>query len=185
MNIEVSNKIELKLLHISDASDLYKLVDANREHLREWLSWLDDTNSEEVTLNFIQQGLKKFLEKKILTLGIYFEGKLVGMIDQHDVDFHHKKTRLGYWLSQDHEGQGIMTEACKALINHVFDDQNLNRIEIRTAVKNKRSQKIPESLGFKKEGIARQNEWLYDHFVDHQIYSLLKEEWDRQSPKKR
>jgi ribosomal-protein-serine acetyltransferase len=49
---------------------------------------------------------------------------------------------------------------------------------IACGVENKRSQAIPQRLGFTHEGTARQAEWLYDHFVDHQIYSLLRSDVD-------
>ena len=42
---------------------------------------------------------------------------------------------------------------------------------------NHKSRAIPERFGFKKEGMIRQAEWLYDHYVDHIIYGLLAREW--------
>ena len=70
-----------------------------------------------------------------------------------------------------------MTRATKTLIDFAFNNLNLNRVQFSCAVDNKKSCAIPERLGFKKEGIARQAEWLYDHFVDWQQYSLLKDDW--------
>jgi hypothetical protein len=48
------------------------------------------------------------------------------------------------------------------------------------AIENSRSRAIPERLGLKKEGIIRDAEWLYDHYVDHMLYTLLKSEWQGQ-----
>lgn len=70
-----------------------------------------------------------------------------------------------------------MRAAVQGLIKFGFEKLNLNKVLIGCATGNLRSQKIPESLGFTYEGTLRQNEWLYDHFVDHKIYSLLKSEW--------
>ena len=69
----------------------------------------------------------------------------------------------------------MMTDACRALIDTLFSEYDLNRIEIRAAVQNVKSQAIPERLGFTKEGCLRQCEWL--HFV----YGLLKEEYEARS----
>jgi ribosomal-protein-serine acetyltransferase len=63
------------------------------------------------------------------------------------------------------------------MIDEGFTRLHLNRIEIRAALENFKSQAIPERLGFKKEGLIRQGEFVNDHFVDLYVYSLLKEEW--------
>jgi len=72
-----------------------------------------------------------------------------------------------------HQGKGIVTACCRAVIAHAFMELKLHRIVIRCAVRNHRSRAIPERLGFSFEGVARQSEWLYNHFEDVAIYSLL------------
>jgi ribosomal-protein-serine acetyltransferase len=46
-----------------------------------------------------------------------------------------------------------------------------------TGVRNSKSCAIPERLGCRREGVRRQAEWLYDHFVDHVVYAALTSEW--------
>ena len=36
---------------------------------------------------------------------------------------------------------------------------------------------LDRDLGFKLDGILRDDEWLYDHFLDIAVYSLLASEW--------
>ncbi|TGV06666.1 N-acetyltransferase, partial [Mesorhizobium sp. M00.F.Ca.ET.186.01.1.1] len=62
---------------------------------------------------------------------------------------------------------------------------NLEKITIQAATGNAKSRAIPERLGFQLEGILRRNEFLYDHFVDHAVYSMLKEEWQERARPKR
>jgi ribosomal-protein-serine acetyltransferase len=45
------------------------------------------------------------------------------------------------------------------------------------AVGNTKSRAVPERLGFVQEGILHDAEWLYDHYVDLVIYSILKAAW--------
>lgn len=71
-----------------------------------------------------------------------------------------------------------MTASCTALIEHAFTTWNLNRIAIRCAAGNVRSQAIPQRLGFTREGVQRQAEWLYDHYVDLIYFALLRSDWE-------
>lgn len=84
-----------------------------------------------------------------------------------------------YWLTESEQGQGIMTEALRKIIEYTFEELKLHRIEITCAIENNRSSALPKKLGFTFEGIERESGWLYDHFVDLEIYSLLAPEWQK------
>ena len=80
-------------------------------------------------------------------------------------------------MGEGFQGNGIMTNSCRALIGILFTEYNLNRVEIQVAPQNLKSRAIPERLGFQSEGFRRQAEWLYDHYVDHIIYGMLAQDW--------
>ena len=88
-----------------------------------------------------------------------------------------RSTSIGYWLGERYRGSGVMTKSCKAFVEYAFRELNINRVEIRCAEKNLRSRAIPERLGFVNEGMIREAEWLYDHYVDHVVYGILAREW--------
>ena len=84
---------------------------------------------------------------------------------------------MGYWLAKSHTARGYMTAAVKALIDDGFKHLELNRIQARVATDNYPSQAVCDRLGLKKEGVLRQAEWLYDHYVDLTMNSVLRSEW--------
>lgn len=120
----------------------------------------------------------KHQEEKIgIHFGIWFQKKLVGVIGYHYINYQNKKATIGYWLDEETQGKGVMSSACKLVIEYGFETLGLNRVEISCSVGNDKSCAIPERLGFAQEGIVRQSEWLNDRFVDHKYYGLLKSEW--------
>jgi len=66
----------------------------------------------------------------------------------------------------------------KTIIGFAFEELMLNRIQIKCAVGNLKSKKIPQKLKFVREGVERAGELLSDgNYTDLEVYSLLKSEW--------
>src|SRR5690625_2724681 len=166
------------MLTNNDADRLFEITDQSRIYLREWLPWVDQTKTIKDSETFIQMSIQMYIDRIGLTTGIFYKNVLVGVAGFNRIDWENKIGYIGYWLANDYQGRGIMTRAVRALINFAFNEYELNRIDIRAASGNIKSQAIPKRLGFTNEGLLRQTEWLYDHFVDHIVYGLLKSEWN-------
>lgn len=175
--LRISDEIQLQILEVRHADELYHVTDKNRMYLREWLPWVDGTVSPEQTKGFIQSALRAYADNDGMNTAIVYKGNIVGCIGLHSINWNHKRTSIGYWLGAEYQGLGLMTRACKEMIHYVFHELELNRVEIRAATANKKSRAIPERLQFVNEGTVRKVEWLYDHYVDHVIYGMLKEDW--------
>ena len=63
--------------------------------------------------------------------------KLIGVIGLHYLDLVNKRTSIGYYLAEDFQKKGIMTRCTKALIQYVYEEYDINRIEIQISIKNK------------------------------------------------
>lgn len=176
--LKIDTYISLKLLEKGDARELFSLVDESRNHLRKWLPWVDKMQREEDYNSVIDMWLKQFSSHDGFQVGILYKGKLVGMVGYHGIDWLNRKTSIGYWLSEKYQGSGIMTRVVKALIDYAFANYKLNRVEIQCGVDNQKSREIPERIGMKREGIIRDGEYLYDHYHDCVLYSILAKEWN-------
>ncbi|MBP2078665.1 GNAT family N-acetyltransferase [Oceanobacillus polygoni] len=174
---EVDEHITLQQLKLQDANQLFQLIDRNRSYLREWLPWLDTNVEPEDSLAFIDHMLQASKDKKGLTAGIFYQDKLVGVAGFNVFDWTNRIGYIGYWIGQDYQGKGIITNVVRALTDYAFTEAQLNRVDIRAAFTNNKSRAIPERLGFKEEGLLRQAEWLYDHYVDHVVYGMLASDW--------
>jgi ribosomal-protein-serine acetyltransferase len=178
VKIRVDDSIILELIDYHHAEMLYQLVKSNRLHLREWLPWVDHMRTVEDFRRYINASKQRFTNNTEMGFVILAKYVMIGRIGLYNVDLNNKSASIGYWLDKEWLGKGVITRSCKAVIDDAFKRLQLNRIEIRAAVENTKSQAIPEKLGFKKEGIIRQGEFVNDHFVDLYVYSLLREEWE-------
>lgn len=177
---ELDEAAYLKPLDIEDTKDVFALVDSNREYLRRWLPWVDGTRSEADSRIFIEGTKKQFAEGDGFQVGIWYEGKLAGVCGFHKIDWKDRKTEIGYWLGEPFEGHGLMTQTCRALIDHGFQVWELNRVEIRCGTENTKSCAIPERLGFTREGTIREAELVNGNAISHHFYGLLKSEWEKE-----
>ena len=173
----LSPELSLMLLEPRHAEPLFRAVQGNRAYLRQWLPWVDATQCADDTLAFIQRTRQQLAENNGFQTAILYRGEITGMIGHIGIEWAHRSTSLGYWLAEGAQGRGLMTIACRVYIDRAFRELGLNRVEIRAAVENRKSRAIPERLGFTREGVIRDAEWLYDHFVDHAVYGLLAREW--------
>lgn len=175
---KVTDEVELKLLQTWDEEELFRLTDENRDYLRKWLPWVDKTVSVGDTRVFIMNSLHQFAKEDGFQSGIMYQGKLVGTIGFHPLNRLNESLEIGYWLGEKFQGKGIITSACRAMLEIGFTIFNVHRIEIRAAAENQRSRAVAKRLGFHEDGIRRKAQKLSDGFFDEVIYSMLREEWE-------
>lgn len=180
--IPVNEACELRQLEPSDAEEIFAAVCANREHLDRWLPWVESTHAAGDTRQFLEQVAANRQQGRTAAYSLRIRGQLAGLIGLHDIDQANATAQIGYWLAAAYEGQGWMTRAVRALLAMAFDGLALERIEIRCASGNVRSQAIPKRLGFTYEGTLRSAQRLHGRSVDLRIYALLREEWLRLRP---
>ncbi len=178
MNIPINNDLLLRYLTPADAPQLFSIVDKNRARLKQWLPWLDRNKIVANSEKFIEICINDYKSKKGFCFAVQYQSQLVGLASLQFVNSDNRSANIGYWIDQAYAGKGLVKNSAQCLMRYAFEELNLNRIEIRCATGNIDSQRIPEKLNFQFEGTARQCEWLYDHFVDHKVYSLLKSEYE-------
>lgn len=168
-----TNKGWLTPLEPAHAELLFELIHNSRSHLHPWLPWLRRIHSLQDTAVFIAN----LIEQRGPQFAITVDHQLCGGVGFYCLDRGEKVATLGYWLGSEFTGQGIMLDAVRHLCQYGFNHLQLQKVEIRCATDNWESRKIPERLGFYYEGIQHKAEWLADRYVDHAVYSVLKEEF--------
>jgi ribosomal-protein-serine acetyltransferase len=169
--------LNLRFLNEEDAEELFLRIDQNREHLRRWMPWLDGAKGPSDQLKFIQRCSEGAVAGRAFHYAILSSCEIVGMVGFNGIEKANRCGTIGYWLAESHTGRGLMTSVVKAFISEGFQQLELNRIQARVATGNYPSQAVCDRAGLKREGVLRQAEWLYDHYVDHTMNSVLRTEW--------
>jgi ribosomal-protein-serine acetyltransferase len=165
-------------MEAGDATELYALIEANRERLAQWMPWAADQDLAG-TERFIAEAEEQLAEENGFQAKIAPNGKIVGTVGFHKIDWINRNTSIGYWLAEQAEGKGTMTEVVRALLDHAFHEWELHRVEIHCAPDNHRSRAVPERLGFREEAQLRETELVGGCYLDSIVYGMLEGEWGR------
>ncbi|NKB69339.1 MAG: GNAT family N-acetyltransferase [Candidatus Latescibacteria bacterium] len=86
---------------------------------------------------------------------------------------------LSYALARPYWGQGLMPEACRAIMAYAFPTYNLVKITAVTTVENRPSWRVMEKLGMKREGLFRQHGVGGNgQRADQVVYGFLRGEYE-------
>ncbi|PKM53997.1 MAG: RimJ/RimL family protein N-acetyltransferase [Firmicutes bacterium HGW-Firmicutes-5] len=173
----VDNDIEIRIREVRHSNEIFSLIDKERDHLRKWMAWVDDTKEVADVERSTKAMLQQYIDDVGFSASIWYKGKLAGIVSLMGISWKHKSTSIGYWLGTEFTGKGIMTKVCRDIIDYAFNELDLHRVEIQCAEGNVKSRAIPERLGFIEEGKVRESEYLYDHYVTHIVYGMLRSEW--------
>lgn len=93
-------------------------------------------------------------------------------------DLYHRRAEVGYGFARAIWGQGIGSEAVRAVAHYGFDQLKLNRVYAGTIADNIASVRLLERLGFIREGTRRHHSLEDDgRFHDSAMYGLMRSEW--------
>ena len=85
---------------------------------------------------------------------------------------------LGYQIDRDCEGKGLMSEALRAAIRYMFEQQQLHRIAANYRPENVRSGRLVAKLGFRIEGYAKEYLFIDGAWRDHILTSIAHDGFD-------
>ncbi len=179
----VSDKINIVFMHQHFKTHFYKLFKANKLQLSKWFNWPEHCNCENDFLTLINDSLFEYARGTALQCGISYNQQLIGYIGLTQINYTLSKAELSYWMSQEHQGRGMMTAVCERMIKYAFEFLKLDKIEISIATENVGSRKVCEALGFELEGVLKRAENINGVVVDHARYGLLNTFYQQYNPK--
>jgi RimJ/RimL family protein N-acetyltransferase len=144
-----TERLLLRPWRVADAPRLKDAIDRNLAHLRAWMPWAMDEPSP---LGVIEARILKFEQDFVAGSDSVYaifspdESLVIGGTGLHPRI--EDGVEIGYWLDRRQQGQGLATEAARALTEEAFCHAAIQRVQIRCDPLNLASARVPERLGF-------------------------------------
>ena len=108
---------------------------------------------------------------------IEVQGKIQGQLNVANVMYGSVSSAvLGYWISPEVAGRGVMPTAVALVTDYLMDQVGLHRVEINVRPENLASLRVIQKLGFRYEGLKQRYIHINGDWRDHYVFALTKEE---------
>lgn len=172
-----SEKLVLKKIEAHHIDEVFEIYD--NDTVFAYCGILSKHNKETVK-NMIGHFERDYNKKSKVKWGIFANAepdRLLGIAEVFDFNQKVNGATLGYFLAESHWGKGIATETVKILLDYLFMEVNVNRIQAEVMPGNEPSKKVLMKNGFIQEGTLRQATfWAGKGVIDIEIYGILKED---------
>lgn len=175
-----SSRIYIRPPNIKDYQSWKTVRKANRSFLKPFEpTWPKDCLSETFFKRRLKRQIKNWIEDRGYAFLIFtHDGSLVGGMNINNVErgaSHYAS--LGYWITEELQGQGYMSEALNLSIQYCFENLHLHRINVSCLLNNSRSKNLLLRANFTKEGMAKKYLKIDGKWQDHFLFGLTIEDW--------
>lgn len=172
-----TERLVLRPLEAKDLDDLFEYT--QDEETARYVTWNANQTINQAE-QFLTYVLSNYEQGKQAPWAIEWKetGKMIGTIDFiHLLLDENKQAELGYALSRQFWGKGIVTEAVECVMTFGFEELKLERIQARCMEGNIGSARVMEKVGMTYEGTLRRLIFIKGTFHDVKMYSLLRDEY--------
>jgi [ribosomal protein S5]-alanine N-acetyltransferase len=172
-----TERLLLRKMRLDDAEAMFAY--ASDPEVTRYVLW-DTHRSVEDSEEFLRQATEGYERGDFGGWGVVLKdsGAFIGTCGL-DTGYapEHARAELGYVLSREHWGRGLMSEAVREVIRFGFERLELNRMEARCIAANIASARVMEKAGMTYEGTLREREFIKGAYRDMKLYSILKREY--------
>lgn len=107
------------------------------------------------------------------------EDKILGLVSLVSVNPMNQSAEFHIMIgNKDKQGKGIGSFAIREMLNHAFNNMNLNRVELTVLENNDRAKHLYEKNGFIFEGRKRKAKFKGGKFVDMLMYAIIRDDFN-------
>ena len=176
-SLPLRDGVLLRGLEVWQAEEFADHLDRAREHIRPWVGPAFVTTDVDGARATLKRYAERQADDGARLYGIWRDGVLVGGVLFVDFNAANGSCEVGCWLEPSAEGRGLITQACRALLDWAFTSRGLHRAEWHCRADNERSAAVAKRLGMTLEGVRREA-WPYEGVrYDKQVWAVLAPEW--------
>lgn len=166
--------IGIRLWRIEDAESLASALNNKKIHdnLRDGLPFPYTVSHAEAFISTMLSADQNTTYSRAITVDDVAIGS-IGVFRRDNV--HRLTAEMGYYITEDYWGKGVVTEAVKQMCRFIFDNTDIVRIFADPYDFNVASCRVLEKAGFVYEGTLRKNAVKNGRLVDMKLYAILKE----------
>lgn len=173
----IGERVLVRAYHPDDAETLFAALNTSREHLYPWFPFFHDTQYELAeTRDLLVRWQAQWLLRENFFMGIFQKtsGRFLGSVGFEARDWKSRSFEIGYWLCQEAQGHGYITETVRLVTDYLFAHLDAQRVEIRCDARNQRSAAVARRLGFQLEGSLRNVALAADGILETMlVFSLI------------
>ncbi len=173
-----TDRLLLRPFEMKDASAMYRNWASDTE-VTKYLMWpahADVTVSEEVLKDWTGRYINEYYYQWAIVYKPVSDEPIGSIAVVNEIDKTIKSAHIGYCIGRKFWHQGITSEALKAVIDFLFDEVGVNKVDSRHDPKNPNSGAVMKKCGMKYEGTLRQSDWNNQGVCDASYYSILASE---------
>jgi ribosomal-protein-alanine N-acetyltransferase len=188
MLLEIPTRIETERLYLrsyeaGDGPWYYEMSKKNRIHLERYeaenvLMSIGSAQDAEVV---VRQLAAEWMARNCFFMGAFEKetDEFVAQIYVGPVSWEVPEFEIGFFVDMDHEGQGYVTEAVRAVMGFIFEHLKAHRVRMECDDTNERSWRVAERCGMVREGHFRENKKNEDGSLSGTLwFGLLKREFE-------
>ncbi|MEE1814381.1 GNAT family N-acetyltransferase [Streptomyces sp. NPDC004288] len=168
---------ELRPLEPWQAEELLAHMDRGREFIGQHIALPDFVSDLASARAYLRSYAEKAADDAGRLYGIWSEGTLVGGVLFRTFDVANGTAEAGCWLEPSAAGKGLITRACRVIIDWAIEERGIHRVEWYASTKNLASVAVARRLGMTKEGVVRENYLYRGTRADTEIWAVLAPEW--------
>lgn len=171
----------MRVVRPGDATQLQVLLQRNRDWLQQWEATHPSGRSI-VPGSVPMRPTVKLLRRQLragsgIPFVVLLDGVPVGQLSVSEVSGGAlQSAQIGYWISEHVAGHGVTPTAVALVIDYLFGELGLHRVEICIRPENRASLRVVEKLQLRYEGLRESYIHIDGAWRDHESYAVTREE---------